>query len=158
MKAKLFQNKICVKPSPLGGYGVFAENFIDKDEIVEECYMLYLNEKPIDLSNYLFTGDSNYLFPLGFGCIYNHSPQPNVRYEYSLHKQILVFKAMRPIHKNEEILTTYGADWFSSRLVAEKQFSKFYRTIAFYKPMLLKASLVISVYCLILLSAHITVS
>ena len=62
------------------GFGVFANDIIKKDEIIEDCYSLLIHNTNLDYEPYYFyfKGDTK-LLPLGFGCIYNHNNDPVVK-------------------------------------------------------------------------------
>ena len=114
----LIPSKIYVDKSPIHGWGVFAKEKILKDEIIEECPIIQLPiEKDDDVSlliDYRFnfpTGTNDWteqVIPLGYGCIYNHSDNPNA-YWYSIEdKRTFIFLANRDIEPGEEIFTYYG--------------------------------------------------
>ncbi|MBV8303413.1 MAG: SET domain-containing protein-lysine N-methyltransferase, partial [Acidimicrobiia bacterium] len=46
--------------------------------------------------------------PLGYGCIYNHSPEPNARFETNLEEHAIDFVCVRPIAAGDEITHHYG--------------------------------------------------
>ncbi len=146
MKAKLFQNAIVVKPSPLHGYGVFAEKDISKDEIVEECYTLLTTESVDDLSNYYFKAGEKSALPMGYGCIYNHSDTPNVSYEFHFDTQLMIFKASMFIKKGEEIFSSYGQDWFSSRNIKPMEISLLKKWHRSYSSLGLKTIIICASY------------
>lgn len=141
MQNKLVQHKIVVKPSNIHGYGVFAENDIEEGEIFEECHVLFTN-KNSDFNSYLFEiDDKRNALPLGFGCIYNHSSEPNAAYYFDAEKQLMIFKARRKIHAGEEIFTYYGHDWFAQRGVEIKEISFLRKVIRFFSGTPLRAFL-----------------
>jgi SET domain-containing protein len=117
MDVSLLQRKISVKKSNIHGYGVFAAENIKAGDIIEECYVLLVTSQLSDLSNYYFQADDDVksAIPLGFGCIYNHSNEPNAGYKYDSERQLMVFTAKRDIQKGSEIFTSYGQSWFDSR-------------------------------------------
>ena len=115
MKKKLFQNKIAVKKSTTHGYGVFTEKKLRKGEIIEECYMLISKGGDKKLEDYYFDAKGKYAIFLGYGCIYNHSEEPNADYTLNLKSRIATIKADRTIQKGEELFVSYGDDWFESR-------------------------------------------
>jgi len=120
-KLELRQSTVC------SGIGVFANENIEKDSIVEEC--LCILEKRIlikdnaewgissTLAHYVFmynNGEKNilkeeYALALGYGMIYNHSDDPNLErcYDYKNDRLFLVFKAKRNIKKDEELFHIY---------------------------------------------------
>ena len=115
--------KICVKPSPVHRWGVFAVDFIAEGEIIEECPMVELEKSWLEkedkiLSKYRFNFPSggapeSQQVCLGYGSLYNHSDQPNM-YFYSVYYtpelSTYRFVASRNIEPNEEIFTSYGYD------------------------------------------------
>jgi uncharacterized protein len=115
MKSKLFQNKLIVKKSSIHGYGVFAGKAIKKGERIEECYMVLTKVEDDTLGDYFFNIRGKNAVVTGFGWIYNHSEDPNADYDFNYKNRIMVFRATRPIKKDEEIYVTYGDDWFKSR-------------------------------------------
>ena len=127
MKSCLTTAKLRVKKSPLHGYGVFAEEEIKPDQIIEECYILKSENGDPNLWDYYFDIDNKYGLLLGYGCIYNHSDQPNAIRTYDEKNQLYVFTADRLIRKGEEILISYGENWFSSRQRQTKQSSWWFK-------------------------------
>jgi len=123
MKERLYINeKIEVRKSPIHGYGVFAKENIEKDELIEECF--YIVQPSINPYNadYLFRwpqkGDFKYnVLPLGFGCIYNSSKTPdknNAKWETDKENNIFVYTSVKVIEKDEEIFTYYGDKWWKN--------------------------------------------
>jgi SET domain-containing protein len=115
MKNILFQNKLIVKKSKLHGYGVFAGKTIKKGEKIEECYMLVTKRDDIALENFYFDARGRNALLLGFGCIYNHSNDPNADYVLKIKQRVAIIKATKLIPKGNEIFIDYGEEWFSSR-------------------------------------------
>jgi uncharacterized protein len=115
--------KICVKPSPVHRWGVFAVDFIAEGEVIEESPMVELEKSWIEkddkiLSKYRFNFPSggapeSQQVCLGYGSLYNHSDQPNM-YFYSVYYtpelSTYRFVASRDIEPSEEIFTSYGYD------------------------------------------------
>lgn len=111
-----------VRPSPLGGYGVFATQLISQGETVEECYYLPLRN-PWEATD---SGIKKYVFRratglygspvspykaavvLGCGMIYNHSSRPNVTYSQDILHKIFRFTAFKDISPNKELFIDYG--------------------------------------------------
>ena len=113
----LIPTKIEIKPSPGKGMGVFAIDVIQKDEVIEECHLVKLPTKKWEksklLDDYRFCYPQGpnweeYVIPLGYGCIYNHSNEANAFWRSNLEKQTFEFVANRVIDKDEEICTYYG--------------------------------------------------
>ena len=114
MKPKLLRRNLTIKKSSIQGYGVFSDEEIKQNEIIEECCILknksYL---PEHLNYYFEYVDKEYFaLALGFGSIYNHSNDPNAEYDFDPLNELLVFRATRLIKEGEEIFVYYGDDWF----------------------------------------------
>ena len=123
MKERLYvNNKIEVRLSLVHGYGIFAKEQIEKDEILEECLFI-LQHKNIHNIDYL------YRFPklgpikhdvlvLGNGSIYNSSRTiegRNATWDIDEHHNLFIFTSTRTIAKDEEIFTYYGDQWWQNR-------------------------------------------
>ena len=115
MNLALASSKLQVKASPIHGYGVFAVEDIAANAIVEECYSLIHMKNAAPFSSFYFSANQYAALPLGYGCIYNHSNNPNACMEFYLERSLIVFFALRPIKAGEEICVTYGKEWFDSR-------------------------------------------
>ncbi|HPE96412.1 MAG: SET domain-containing protein [Chitinophagales bacterium] len=101
------------------GRGVFTSRAISKGEVIEVCPMIVFSRKDrlyIDstfLYEYYFEWGKNQkkgALALGFGSVYNHSYQPNARYEPDFDLNIMEFIAIRDIVAGEEITTNYNYD------------------------------------------------
>ena len=115
MNAKLFRNKISVRPSKIHNYGVFADKSIKKGALIEEAYGIVAEKNGPYLEDYRFSlGDGRVVFPLGNAMIYNHSSNPNAHYEFYA-DNLMRITATRFIPKNEEIRIFYSKTWFSAR-------------------------------------------
>lgn len=101
---------------PGGGRGVFARVAIKKGELIERCPVIEIPEH--DSSNfqesilvtyiYYLGKNKNRLFlALGFGSLYNHSYQPNAKYQGKYKEKIIAFIATKDIRKDEEITVNY---------------------------------------------------
>jgi uncharacterized protein len=141
MKPQLSHCKLLVKKSPIHGYGVFADQEIQSDEMIEECHVLPIpvNNKQCNpnLNNYTFTSPLGDLLSLGFGSTYNHSDQPNARFDTDEEHSLLIFYATKRIKQGEEILISYGENWFSSRRLKPKNLSFRYRLRKFFPAIML---------------------
>ena len=99
------------------GRGVFARRWIQEGEIIEKVPVIVLPlGECIDadgwesLAGYCFMwGEGTVALALGYGSLYNHSFQPNARYE-DVGKMTKVFKALRPIAPGEEVTVNYNGD------------------------------------------------
>lgn len=120
-----FNSKIEMRRSSIHGWGIFAKEFISSGEILEEEPFLIIPMSPNESSS-LFI-DYRYNFPrtnskyqvivFGFSCIYNHSNDPNAKWETDEENNIFIFSATKNIEKDEEILIYYGGDnyWADGR-------------------------------------------
>jgi SET domain-containing protein len=115
---------ITVKKSDLHGYGVFATSVIKKDETVEMCPYVILDEGQIEdtsiLQDYLFgtpyEDEDCLLAPLGYAMLYNHSDNPNAEWTVEENEVDFVrFFALRDIQAGEEITHDYGIGYWDSR-------------------------------------------
>jgi SET domain-containing protein len=100
-----------VKKIPSKGRGVFATDSIQKGELIEICELLLMPEEelPDSLESYVFEYNrATIAVALGHGSLYNHSSRPNCTFDFNFRKKVLVFKALRSIHKGEEITIDYG--------------------------------------------------
>ena len=113
----MFNDKVVVKNSPLGGYGVFAKKSFTKGELIEECLCIVRHNDDWGnaLEDYLFSRGSMSAMALGFGAIFNHSKEPNARHELTAGLKRMRIIAKKPINQGEEITISYGDDYWSSR-------------------------------------------
>ena len=81
--------KIEIKMSPDKGMGVFAVEPIKLGEVIEECHIVKLPTKKWENSTLLFDyrfcypqgpNWSEYVIPLGYGCVYNHDKDNNAHW------------------------------------------------------------------------------
>jgi SET domain-containing protein len=117
MQSKLKRKNIYVKQSAKRGYGVFADEDIDANEVIEEAYTLTRKTFDKAFTNYYFRSKKidHYLLPLGYGSIFNHSNHPNADFEFDSENLVMVFYALRPIKKGDEIFIFYNFGWFQDR-------------------------------------------
>lgn len=113
----IYNPKIYIDKSPVHGWGVFAKEFISKNELIEECPVLTLpinkGESSSLLIDYRFnwpqgTEPEEQVIPFGYGGIYNHSENANAYWISNLENRTFQFIANRDIKPNEEIFTWYG--------------------------------------------------
>lgn len=117
MKDRLvFNSKIELRRSAIHGWGVFAKDDINANEILEESPFLILpinkGESSSLFIDYRFnfpSGDWKYqVLPQGFACYYNHSEKPNAGWYTDNDNELFVFTTVKLIKKDEEILVYYG--------------------------------------------------
>ena len=116
--------------APGKGRGVFAARDFEKDEVIERCPIVLL--PPEQYPQYAATLLADYGFrwrqypgataiPLGYGCIYNHSADPNARLINDTTAGAIKFISIRPITAGEEITFHYGwqrhrvPNWYEDR-------------------------------------------
>ena len=95
------------------GIGVFAAENIKKGETIEVAPILileftdFIDTKWNLLFEYYFWMDDYVVLALGYGSLYNHSENPNIKYKISKEEKTITFTAIRDIKKDEEILFNY---------------------------------------------------
>lgn len=111
------------------GWGIFALKDFKKGEMIESAPVLTFDtkgrktlEKTI-LSHYIYPWKSTRgaALVLGYGSIYNHSFSPNADWKQNFKTNSMVYRAIKPIKKGEEILVNYNGepddtspvDWFT---------------------------------------------
>jgi uncharacterized protein len=113
--------KIEIKTSPGKGMGVFATEPIREGEVIEECHLIKLPTKKWEKSSLMIDyrfcypmGDNweDYVLPLGYGCIYNHSDNNNAMWRNHPIYRAFQFYAVRDIEPGEEICTNYGSGYY----------------------------------------------
>jgi SET domain-containing protein len=119
---------VIVRRTPKKGLGVFALKDFKEGEVIESAPALIFDSK--GRKNLEKTLLSHYVYPwrstrgaalvLGYGSIYNHSYSPNADWKQNFKTKCMVYRAVRPIKKGEEILINYNGepddkteiDWF----------------------------------------------
>jgi SET domain-containing protein len=122
------RQNIIVKNTAKKGRGVFALRDFAVGEIVETCPVINVTPKERKIvEKTIFT---YYIYPwrstlsgslvLGYGSIYNHSHSPNADWKQNFKNNSMVYRAVKPIKKGEEITVNYNGepddqtpiDWF----------------------------------------------
>lgn len=114
---KSLVQKAEIRKSKIHRWGVFAKNDIRKGGIIEQCpFLLTFGENHKKMQDYLFHySPTTGMIILGYGSLYNHSPENNAEYfEDTTHKLIEIV-ATRKIKKGEEIFINYGEEYFTNR-------------------------------------------
>lgn len=114
-------NNMYIKESQVGGKygrGVFASMDFNKNEILEMTpYIEDDTENFIGVvRDYVFTKDyTNSIGILAFGFISlcNHNDNPNTK--WIIEDKYMILKTIKPIKKDEEILVSYGPNYWSTR-------------------------------------------
>ena len=102
--------------SAIHGRGVFALKNIKIGDIIEECPIIKMKlqemtvRKHMLLNYYAFMIDEQHEYTgiaLGYGSLYNHADKCNASYYYDKEKELMIFEAIQPITKNQEITINY---------------------------------------------------
>ena len=114
--------KIIVKDSNIHGHGVFAILPIAKDETIERCTYLVIDDDDLQeanrLNDYLFDSPGakgDYLLMMGHGMLYNHSDEANASWEIDDDNRFVRFYATKDIAAGQEIVHDYGSDYWDTR-------------------------------------------
>lgn len=104
----------CVK----GQRGVFATVAFTKGDVVEKCPCVIVSSE-LSLGrfdDYTFeAGEGFQGLAFGYGCMYNHSKNPNVEFEYDSETNTKTYTALRDIQPGEELFSSYGSGWWKGR-------------------------------------------
>ena len=108
------------------GRGIFAGRNFRKNQIVEIAP--YIGDTSSGFQDYIFLShlpQYESVLALGYGSIYNHSNDPNVKYTLlssndKIENAYFVYYANRDIPKGGEMLISYGRGWWRSRNLAPK--------------------------------------
>jgi hypothetical protein len=100
------------------GRGVFATRRFVKGELVEICPTVEVADAEVTghLGDYVFTSvkGGDVLLVLGYGMLYNHSPNPNLEYVQD-EPSTITFLALRAVRPGDELTIDYGDDWWETR-------------------------------------------
>lgn len=106
-----------IKQSNIHGLGVFTTGCILKNDIIEVCQIIKLDEKDTkiidktNLYNYYFSWEENgSAICLGNGSLYNHSYEPNAVYIKDYKTNTITFIAIKFIGSFEEITVNYNGN------------------------------------------------
>ena len=115
--------------SLIHGRGIFANDLIKKDTLIERCPLVPLAKRskaqddPI-IWTYCFPGPRNcscekcttegfqLFMVLGYGMIYNHQDNNNAVWQFNYQNLYADIIATRDIQINEEIFVNYGINYF----------------------------------------------
>ncbi|MGA2910515.1 MAG: SET domain-containing protein [Candidatus Microgenomates bacterium] len=122
------RKNIVVRRVAKKGRGVFAARNFKVGDVIENCPVLTFNTK--ERKQLEKTSLNYYIYPwrstrgasliLGYGSIYNHSYHPNADWKQNFKTVSMVYRAIKPIKKGEEITVNYNGepdeqtpiDWF----------------------------------------------
>jgi hypothetical protein len=121
-------NPVEIKKTGKKGRGVFACRNFKSGEVIESCPIIEITPKERKIIEKTIL--NYYIYPwkstrsgslvLGFGSLYNHSFNPNADWRQNFKTRSMVYRAIRPIKKGEEITVNYNGepddktpiDWF----------------------------------------------
>jgi len=107
-------SKIEIKLSPGKGLGVFAKEKIQIGEIIETCPLISIPKEGNILPDYRFLYPKNtieeYVIPLGYGSMYNHSNTPNADWMNHSEYKAFNFFAIKDIEVGQEVCIYYGGE------------------------------------------------
>jgi SET domain-containing protein len=118
---KIDEKKIEMKPSPIHGRGMFARSPIRQGEIIEVAPLIYFNREEVKpgsiIRDYdIGVNDNKNAIMLGYASIYNHSNDPNIIWIINEAQKTITMMAVKNIKINEEILVSYGENYWDTRL------------------------------------------
>ncbi len=112
------------------GRGVYTGHDVSVGDTIEVCPLLILPPEQLELINQTKLYDYYFIWPekenaicfaLGYGCLYNHSDQPNAEVELDALNDDFLIKCIQPIEAGDEIFINYTGDgksqtelWFKS--------------------------------------------
>jgi len=95
--------------------GMIATEDIRKGAVIERCPVIPIPivEKPnllqTELQNYYFEWtNSHNAIVLGYGSLINHSFKPNAAYTCGYKNKVMIYYAIKPIKKGEEVFINYN--------------------------------------------------
>ena len=100
------------------GRGVFTAEAVPRDAVIEICHLIFLPVRELELLDqtslyeYYFEwpGDKRACLALGYGSLYNHSPEPNAEIVFDLETEQIIIKSTQAITAGEEICIHYLGD------------------------------------------------
>jgi SET domain-containing protein len=116
----LLYEKLYIKNVAEKGRGVFAAKPIRKGDIVEAAPVIVIPDEDVDLidqtamADYYFKwGESHFALVLGYGSLYNFSELPNISFEVDPIHEVMIYRAIKSIKKDQELTVHYQCDlWF----------------------------------------------
>ena len=101
---------VYVAKSRIAGLGVFAGRSFKKGELLEQAPILKLVQPDQVLEDYVFSENR---LCLGYGAVYNHSDEPNVRQRCD--QMTCTFTALTDIQHDQELCIDYGTQWWKAK-------------------------------------------
>jgi SET domain-containing protein len=121
MHSAIAKDVIEVRKSDIEGRGVFARTQITEGSLIETCPVLRVPQTELAhldktvVYNYYFAWGDDAGIAFGFGSLYNHSLEPNARYEKNFDRDEVEVYALVEISADEEITLNYGWPWRDQR-------------------------------------------
>ena len=110
-----------VKKSKLHNKGVFTNYNIKKGDLVEIApYIVITDKEGVNDYVYHYTQDNTICLVFGYGSIYNHSNNHNIDFYVDPNNHNFEYYANKDVKKGEELLVTYGNEYWSSRKIRPK--------------------------------------
>lgn len=103
------------------GYGIFTSEYIPTETTIEVAISkhVYGNQICEDLkliNNYTYHYDNvKNSLALGFGSIYNHASAGINNVSYSIFKNNIIYKTVKPVEKNQQLTIDYSDEWFKNK-------------------------------------------
>jgi SET domain-containing protein len=129
--------KISVKRSSLHGWGVFADDDISANEMIEIAPGVMLEQSFLNACHYVAKAeglkpeeimldqygigwtDGRAFFPLGWVGLYNHSDDPSAEFVY-VSDELVGIRSTKSIQLGEEITVNYGDHWWKQKGYLQK--------------------------------------
>lgn len=113
----MYNDKIAVRKSNLGGYGMFAQRKFMPGDLIDTSVCLVKPNEEWDKAteDYIFSRGKLSALPLAGSALFNHSDQPNARHELTSGLKMIRIIAAKPINKGNEITISYGPEYFPTR-------------------------------------------
>lgn len=115
-----------IRNIPEKGRGVFTDQYIPEDTIIEVSPVLVMDAKTRELldqttlHDYIFewgAGEPQCCVAWGYVSMYNHSYQSNCEYFMDFDNNIITIKTVKEIKAGEELTINYNGDWDVSKPV-----------------------------------------
>lgn len=117
----------------VSGWGVFTKEKIAKNTIIEASPVIVYPVEILKIASWnaqeeggsnvslgislysLRWGEQFAAVPMGYGGMYNHSDRNNCQFVNDVENGILYILSLRDIEPGEQLLVSYGEDWFDNK-------------------------------------------